>query len=423
MTRGKARVASLAAGILMASAFAADAQEAEANLVDARGQSVMERERPGYDAAGIRAGGFMVYPEASISGAFNDNIYALPGNETDDFITTVAARVNANSTWSRHAISLRAGVAQDFYADNTDENRFNWNVGVGGRLDVTRDTSINANAGYAVLHEDRGDPNAPAAADEPIEYTLFNAAAGIQHRFNRISVGLDGEYLSYDFDNAVTTAGAPILQDDRDREEFIQRLRLGYNVSPDTLVYVEGQLDQRKYDLQPPAVATNRDSDGRQIVVGSEFRLTNLAQGGVYVGYQEREYDDAAFGDTDGIAYGANVDWFVTPLTTIQFTADASVQETTVAGSSGYDRQQFGVGVDHELLRNLILRGALSYANNDYNDAAREDDIIGARAGLVYLLNRNLDLEFGYNYSDRDSSVPAFSYTRNIIGLTVTGKL
>lgn len=426
MNHGGTRLASLAAGILMASAcgaYAQDAQDADTQLQDVRGQAVMERQRPGYDAAGIRAGGFMVFPSASITGAYDDNIYATPTNETDDFITTLAANLAVNSTWSRHALNLNARVAQDIYADNSDEDRLNWHVGGNGTLDVTSQTALTGSLRYAQLHEDRGDPSSPAAADEPIEYNLFTGTAAISQDFARMTATLGGEYRNYDYDDGTTTAGANIDQDFRDRDEYIERLRLAYNLSPDTNVYVEGQMDQREYDQQPPAVAFTRDSEGWQVVVGSEFRLTNLAQGGAYVGYQEREYDAAGFADTDGLAYGANVQWFVTPLTTITFNADQSVQETTVGGSSGYDRQTFGVDIDHELMRNVILSGGASYGNNDFNQSVREDDLIGAHAGILYLLNRNFDIGLRYTFQDRDSNVATADYTRNVIGITLTGKL
>lgn len=426
MNNGGIRLASLAAGILVASALGAHAQEggeADTQLRDVRGQSVMERARPGYDAAGIRAGGFIVYPSASVRGSYDDNIYATPTNETDDFITTLSAGVAVNSTWSRHALNLSGRISQDLYADNSDEDRLDWNIGGDGTIDVTSMTSLSGGLSYAQLHEDRGDPSSPAAADEPIEYNLFTANGAISQDFARLTATLGGEYRDYDYDDGRTSTGVLIDQDFRDREEFIERLRIAYSVSPDTNVYVEGQLDQREYDQKPPVVAVNRDSDGWQVVVGSEFRLTNLAQGGVYVGYQEREYDSAAFANTDGLAYGADVEWYVTPLTTVTFNASQSVEETSVAGSSGYDRQSFGVDVDHELLRNVILSGGASYGNNDFNSSPREDDLIGAHAGVLYLLNRNFDIGLRYTFEDRDSNVAAADYTRNIIGITLTGKL
>lgn len=284
-------------------------------------------------------------------------------------------------------------------------------------------TAITGSINYAQKHEDRGDPSSPAAADEPIEYTLFTGEAAISQDFARMTATLGGSYSDYDYDDATTSAGVNIDQDVRDREEYIERARLAYNVSPDTNFYVEGQLSQIEYDQQPPAVAVTRDSEGWQAVVGTEFRLTNLAQGGAYIGYQERDYDNPAFADTDGLAYGANVDWFVTPLTTVTFRADQSVQETTVGGSSGYDRQSFGVNVDHELMRNVILSGGASYGNNDFNSSTREDDLIGAHAGVLYLLNRNFDIGLRYTFEDRDSNVAAADYTRNVVGITLTGKL
>ncbi|MDZ4379871.1 MAG: outer membrane beta-barrel protein [Parvibaculum sp.] len=426
MTNGGIRLASLAAGILVASACGAYAQQAggtDTDLTDVRGQSVMERQRPGYDAAGIRAGGFMIYPSASVTEAYNDNIFATSNNETDDFITTLAARVAVNSTWSRHELNLNAGLSQDFYADNNDEDRFDWNIGAGGTLDISSATALSGALSYAQRHEDRGDPSSPAAADEPIEYNLFTGNAALAQNFARLTATVGGEYRDYNYDDSTSVGGVPIDQDFRDREEFYERVRLAYNVSPDTNFFVEGQLDQREYDLQPPVVGITRDSDGWQVVVGSEFRLTNLAQGGVYAGYQERDYDEVTFGDTDGLTYGANVDWFVTPMTTVTFTADQSVQETTIGGSSGFDRQTLGVDVDHELMRNLILSGGLSYGNNDFNSSPREDDLLGASAGVLYLLNRNVDVGLRYTFEDRDSNVATADYTRNVVAITLTGKL
>lgn len=423
MNRLATRALPLALGLLVASAFSATAQEADTDLVDIRNQSVTERARPGYDAEGVRAGGFMIYPQASVGESYEDNIYATPTNETDDFITTLSTGVSVESNWSRHALDLSASLTQLLYADNNDEDRLDWNVGASGRIDVIDDLALSAAAVYSQAHEDRGDPSSPTAASEPVEYTQFSAEAAIAHRFNRVGISLGGSYDDYDYDDVTSVTGVNLDQDDRDRVEYTETARLSYFVSPDSNVFVEGQLDQREYDQQPPVAALNRDSDGEQIVVGSEFRLTNLAQGGFYLGYQKREYDDPTLSDSSGAAYGANIDWFLTPLTTVNLSADKSVEETTVAGSSGYDMSRYAVNVDHELMRNVILSGGVAFTNDDFNGTAREDDILEANAGIRYLLNRTFDLGFGYTYTDRDSNAAGFDYTRNVVGVTLTGKL
>ena len=417
----KTLIAAIAATALYAVPVSvASAQE---EIVDNRNVGVRDRVRPGYDAAGVRAGGFTVFPEASVTGTYDDNIFAANVGEVDDFITTLAAGVSVQSNWSRHALNLNAGLAQYLYADNSDEDRLDWNVGGNGRVDITRDTNISGGLSYAQLHEDRGAPNAPGLAAEPTEYALFQANAALAHRFNRVTTRVGVGYADYDYDDAPLIGGGVLDQDFRDREEFEQFLRLGYDVSPDTNLYIQGTLNQREYDQKPPVVALNRDSDGWAVVGGSEFRLSNLAQGEVYVGYQEQSYDDPTLSDISGLAFGAGVDWFVTPLTTIRIDAASTVEETVAAGASGFLDQSVGLGIDHELMRNVIIGARASYANQDYEGIARSDDVIRAGLGVDYLLNRNFSVGLGYDYTDRDSNVPGLGYTRNEIGLTLKAAL
>lgn len=407
---------------LLAAAGTTSAFAADPDVIDLRG-SVADRARPSYDAVGIHAGAFTIFPQASVSEKYNDNIYATDTNEQDDFITVLSSSASINSNWSRHALKLDAGVSKYIYADNTGENRLDWNVGAHGVLDIRRDTRFSAGATYAQLHEDRGDPNSPAAAAEPTEYDLFGATAAFDQRFNRLTARLSGTYSNYDYKDVPSIAGPLIDQDDRDRVEYEEALRLGYDVSPDTNVYVQGTVNQRDYDLDPPAVAINRDSDGYNVVVGSDFRLSSLAQGSVFVGYQQQSYDNSAFSDVSGLSYGADVEWYVTPLTTVTFSAASTVEETTTVGASGYLQQMGGIRVDHELLRNLILNGRVSYSVADYEGVNRTDNTIGAGLGFDYLLNRNLSLGFGYDFAKKDSDAIGEDYTRNQIGLTLTGKL
>lgn len=410
----------ITAAVLVVSAGNAFAEDPE--TTDLRG-SVKDRPRPSYDAIGVHAGAFTVFPRASVSESYSDNIYATDNNEVDDFITTLAGSVAVNSNWSRHALNLNAGVSQYIYADHSGENRLDWNIGADGLIDVTRDTQLHGGLTYSQLHEDRGDPNSPGAADEPTEYTLLDGNAGIDQRFNRLTARLSGGYSKYDYDDVESTAGALIDQDNRDRTQYEESLRFGYDVSPDTNVYLQGTLNQRDYDLEPPVVGFTRDSDGYATVIGSDFRLSNLMQGGVYVGYMSQSYDNSAFSDVSGVSYGANVEWYLTPLTTVTFDAASTVEETTTVGASGYLQQEVGVRIDHELMRNVLVNGQVSYASDDYEGVDRTDDTVRAGLGLQYLVNRNFTFGLGYDFTNRDSDAAGVDFTRNQIGVTLTGKL
>ena len=421
----KVLIAAVLTSLGAGTSYAAEAPdlgtEAGLKMTDMRG-NVRDRARPGYDAIGIRAGAFTVYPQASVGVKYDDNIYATDTGTKSDVITELASSVFVYSNWSRNALNFQAGVKKGLYKSHSGENNLDWNVGTNGRIDVTRNTQLNGALSYQKLHEDRGNPNSPGAASEPVPYTLLTGSVGLDQRFNRMTASLTGTYNEYNYDNVDSTTGVFILQDDRDRKEYDQSLKIGYDVSPDTNVYVRGTLNQRKYDLHPPVVAVNRDSKGYAAVVGSAFRLSNLAQGGVYIGYQSQDYDSAAFSDETGLSYGANVEWYVTPLMTVTLNADSTINETVTA-ASGYLSQSVGLRVDHELLRNLLLNANVGYQNDDYSGLNREDDIVSAGFGAQYFLNRNFSVDFGYSYINLDSSVLGADYKSNMIGLTLTGKL
>ncbi len=393
----------------------------QTEIQDVRGQSVRDRARPGYDAVGVRAGSFLVLPKLDVSEQYNDNIYATESDEKSDFITNVSPAVNIKSLWSRHSLNLHAGLSQYWYNSHSSENRLDWNVGADGRLDVLRDTYLTADAGYQQAHEDRGSPNSLASAAEPTEYDLFDSSLGLHQRFNRVTASLTGTYDNYDYKNVPRNDGTEINEDARDRKEYLGALRLGYDVSPDTNVYVEGSLNKRDYNQITNGV--DRSSDGYAAVVGSDFKLSRLAEGEVFVGYQKQNYDDEQFSSNGGLAYGAKVNWFVTPLTTVRFSADSTIDESIDPLASGYKAQQVGLGVDHELLRNLVLSGDIAYENDDFGDISRKDDVTSATLGATYLLNNFFAVGLNYGIVDRNSNVSGADYTQNRVGITIRGQL
>ena len=105
-----------------------------------------------------------------------------------------------------------------------------------------------------------------------------------------------------------------------------------------------------------------------------------------------------------GLSYKAAVDWFPTPLTTVDVTASRNVQEAVGIGASGYVASSVGVRADHELLRNVVI-GAHGTSEQDvYQGAPRTDSRTGAGLTLNYLMNRKVGFRFGYDYLQLNSS-------------------
>lgn len=366
-----------------------------------------DNEAPG----GIYLGGFSLYPSLEAQVGTDDNVYAQPAGEVSDTFYFLAPSLVLSSNWSRHELDFSVENTNVWHSEQGSEDHSDWTFGSEGRVDLTYATSFHGRAIYSLLTESRGDASAIALAAEPTEYERFEGFLELRHRFNQLGVAIGGGLTIFDYDDVPAVFGGTIDNDNRDHDVTLARAEVNYAVSPDTRMFVRGTFNNRQYDMVPPAVALNRDSDGYEVVGGLSFDVTNLIEGEIFAGYLEQDYDTLA--DIDGLAYGANFDWAVTQLTTVSVNVGRAVEETNQAATSGYLASTAGADVRHELTRTITLSAGLGFTNNDYEGSVREEDIWNARLGGEYAINRYLSATAGYNFATRESSLPLADYDRN----------
>ncbi|MFC4723676.1 outer membrane beta-barrel protein [Glycocaulis abyssi] len=388
-----------------------------------RNVSVTQRPRPEYDALGLRSGAFIWRPALELGVEFNDNIFATATNEESDTIFVIAPSVTVDTTWSRHAFNAFANARRNEYADFGSESTTDYSLGAGGRLDIHRGTSVGASASHSRGTEPRTSAGAAGFAAEPIRFDTTTFAIGAEHTFNRLRLRGGYDFAKSDYDDARLIGGGIASQDFRDQDMHRFTLRGDLAISPDTALFARYRYNQRDFRLAPPAVATNRDSDGYTFDVGVEFDLGGLARGEIGVGYMKQEYDSPAFGTVDGVSIDGMLEWFPTQLTTLTFTASRGIEDSGIAASSGYLGTAVSAQADHELLRNVILTARLDYANDEYQGIDREDQRWGATVQATYLMNRNVGLSASYSHLDQSSSGTAgprdFRTNRFVIGVVL----
>ncbi len=173
-----------------------------------------------------------------------------------------------------------------------------------------------------------------------------------------------------------------------------------------------------------------RDSTGYRIDGGARLDLTGVTYMEFYAGWLEQDFQAAQFSSIGGIDYGTTIVWNFTTLDTLKLgttrtvnSADAEVAGTAL--SPGYLASIESVSIDHELLRNLLLNGNLSFEGDSWKGINRNDEIYGIGIGAKYLMNRNLYLGASYTFQRRDSSGAAAGvpYTQNILMLRLSTQL
>lgn len=411
LSQGTTRRRALAGAALCILAGGATAQAQDADI---RGQTVTERLRPLYGSEGTRVGAFLVRPSAQISLVSDSNVYSRDTAVQDDLLTILQARVRATSIWSRHQLNAEAFVRSTQFSDldTEDNDEFGGNANV--RLDLIRPLTVRAGAGFERRTVSRADPE-EAGRLAPQQVDIGGADASVTYGENVFILRLSGSVDDYDHRDA--------LDRQRDRTESEVALRGAYVASPSLQIFAEPYLIERDFDLAVDLSGRNRDSSVRGVRAGATYDLTGLLTGETSVGWFSAEFDDPAFADEDGFGVRSALDWSVTALTTLSFEAVRENQVTNIAGASSRDRLELSLGVEHELLRNLLLAAEVSYIEDDFADLNRSDDTFRISAGGEYLINDYLSLSLTYRHVERSSDVPTVEFDRNEVLATLRARL
>ena len=394
----------------------ADAQD------PARGDTVRDRVRPGYDSLGVRAGGFLVFPAVATGLQYDNNIYGGARDEAGDFVSSIGPQVDAISRWSNHELQLGANVSARRHAERRKENATDWLVYADGRLDIIRNASLSLRLSAAELHEARNDPNSAFLA-EPLSYVRRSAELRLFYRLNRASVTLGGSVADLSFDGRmpVGSGSAPFRHSERDRDEFTLAVRGGYMILPGYEAFVRVAHGQRRYQ-HPLSFGFDRDSRGLEVTAGAALDLGGIVSGEVFAGYVRRDWGDARLPDIEEPTLGGSVDWNVTRLTTVSASLERTVEESTL-NASGYLSTRARTSMDHELQRNLILSAELIATNDSYEGVTdrddREYDIADVGLGATWLMNARLHVDLWHRFTARDSSLANDDSEKHVTTLTL----
>jgi hypothetical protein len=383
-------------------------------LVGADEMGVMERARPDYDAKGLPLGGFRLYPTLDLGVAGDTNIYRTDTNEAGDAYFTIAPNLDLRSDWNNNLVEVTAAVSNYRYAENGRESHTDWNVGGHGRLDILRGTTMDGEVDYVSTHEQRWSPDEPNSAATPTHYSDLHAEGRFAHNAGQLAFTFGGSFDRFDYDATPLLGGGVLNNNDRDGEKYSLNGRVSLELSEGYSFFVRGTYNNRAFDMHLDRNGYNRGSHGYAADAGAEFRLTDLLSGEAYLGYAEQSFH-APLPNVSGIDFGAKLTWYPDALYTVHLSAERRFTDTTLLGASVSDDRVVNLGVDYELLRNLIVQGGASYTSSRFAGASRNDTVWGASIGVQYLINENMRATLGYDFSNRASSIPGHDFRDHTI--------
>lgn len=364
----------------------------------ARGVTVMTRPRPDYDPAGVRLGAFRLDGAVEAGMGFDDNLQPQQSQkkQADGFFTE-RLNASANSQWTRHGIGF--SVTQDT-RQYLKYNPLNWNdysVGINGRYDIGRASSLNASYNHIRSHLDVDDFDVQdSGGSRPIPYSSDVVQLGGTATFNRLAFATSVNYTTIRYDDE-TNNGVQSTNSEDDYDSVLGELRTTYSLVEGRRLVGLVRLQDISYQQ---AGRDGSDSFTWEAQGGFDYDFDGVWAARLTVGYRQRDYQEPGRKSLTGPAFEGQLMWMPSQVTTATFAVSRTIEESIRENNVSYTRTLGRLTVDHEVLRNVIVTGELRAEHRDYPDRGTVIDGI-ALLGAQYLLNRHMAITADYQHTER----------------------
>ena len=378
---------------------------------------VKNRQQPGYEPVGIRAGSWMFSPALTFGSFYDSNVFSSNTLKRSDIAAVVEPSLRAHTLWEQHGIDLRLDTQSTVYNQNSGLDQTNASLKGNAWFDISHDLAVLTDFQIAHLNEGVGTLSSPANAVQPTPYDLLSGDISLRKEFNRLTASIGFRTDSYDYQSTRAQDGSVINQDSRDGQIYTLHSRIDYAISSSVGWFAGVEGNERNIRGTP---GQSLDSQGYRALSGITVALSNLVTGEFGAGYVQQRFVDPTIGTIDGPSYRARLTWRPTRLLDVHFNAEQLVTETADTSSAGVLANAMQLGIDYELLRNVILSVDGGYETDRFFGQQRKDRVTSTDASIKYLLNRFAAISVFHRYTNRNSDIPAFSYDKNQVGINVT---
>lgn len=344
------------------------------------------------DTPGIRLGSFILRP--SLTTSIGNETTKSPGSSVSRSFGQAELKGTLTSDWSLHQLTITGDGTYQRNIAGTGQTDPSLTIGADLRLDLPSESVAHLTGGYALTRESATDPNAVLGAIDQSAVQTLSAGGSIERNFGLLR-GLAALDLSRTTYGDVTLSdGSKSSLEDRNRNAGNLRLRVGYELSPALIPFLEVSAGRTIFDDDADALGYRRNATSYAGKGGVQVDLGEKLKGELGLGYERVTLADARLAAIDAVVLDAAASWSPRRGTDITAGLATSVEPSFVAGQSGYINRTLTVAVNQEIVANLSARlnGGMTWRNYRPDNSAASEVISTAGAGLTYGINRYLDL-------------------------------
>ena len=377
---------------------------------------------------GRKFGNLRFLPSLILQQDYNSNITAADGNtgrREADMITHLVPRLNITLDESRHDINFNAEYETRRYWANNGENHDNYKAGIEGHLTASPSFRVPFGLVFNRPHEERTDDLTAQQWVKPLEQRDLKAALGFEYQPSSYGIALLGRYRTLEYEDGVDATGAPVIRRDADHDETEAEARFTFDFNPRNKLILAGLMGDHDYEIENfqagGFVGPVRNSNKSSVFADWKLRFKNMATD-LKLGFENRNYDDNAIGGVRALIGGAKFVYDYSDKTALTFAATRDVHEDEEV-IEPIIRTTAGLSVDHQLRETILLGAGIDYGTWTFQDSARDDDYWTYRMLADWMISERVSFGAEYNRMTRDSEAAGADFSRDIILLSLRGRL
>lgn len=363
------------------------------------GLTVVTRPRPDYDSSGISAGNFVIRPELDESTGYDSNVLSTPRPHGSPLIETNAS-LSADNDFGESHLGARLSVDDIRYPSQPDQNFTNWTAELDGSHQFGLDI-LSTSYTHLTLSETPGGLDTPQL-QTPLAYNIDSGRISYRANFSHSFLTPTLEVAQYTFGNGIVQ-GAGYDQSYRDRIVVTPSLTAGYEFSPhrNAVLVVRDSIAsyQNRVADQP-----GRDYNDISLLGGLDYDTDSVIRYRVLAGYEARTFSASTqFKSIQAPIVEGTAIWSPTEITTVTGTLARRIEDSADETTAGYTLSYAQLRLDHEYLPNVLLHASGGIYFTQYRDNIGNQSLYTFGLGATYLMNRNMQLGVGYDFTGRNS--------------------
>lgn len=375
--------------------------------------SILSRYRPEYSKPPIIVGGFEVSPTINLDVEAINNVFASDLLDRNDVKLSLRPGIDLRDQRTDRQLSLNVRASLAKYLRDTVSDRVEMNASGQARFGLGTRTRPYFGFEFRQNDSSRTDFTDLSLTAQPIKLTSIGANTGVTQEFGPLTASVAGSYLHTNYRGEIVADSAFVNTAFNEFDIFSGRLRLAYSVNPAQRIYIEGQVNDRSYavsqgNANAPDLLADRSSKGFAVRAGFARQITEILQLDANAGYLRQEFDNPAVATISSYSFDASLLYSPTRLTRFRLSAARTLDDTVNPFFNGLLRTEIGLGVEHELRRNLLLsaQGRYSVINPRDTVGAASTNIeeIQVSGAARYLISPRWSGRITISYFDRTSA-------------------